>query len=523
MFAFAIWDAIRHRLFLARDHMGVKPLYYGIFGQYFLFASEVRTLLGTGLVPRRLDQAGLLNYLSFGSLYDPVTMIDGVSALRPGHYLTWEKGSLREIRYWDLATAATRIHHASLQSPASAQKSALEDDLHATLDESIRRQMVSDVPVGAFLSGGIDSSSLVGILARNGSKLDTFSIVFREADYSEAEYSRIVALKFGTRHHEIMVSQQNALDAVPGALDAMDLPTIDGFNTYVVSMQARAAGVKVVLSGLGADELFAGYSTFRSVQLMERFARFWRYLPGAARTLATKAFRQVAQPSDQNRKLTSLADGDARVLHPYFLSRMLFTPAQVDSLCLQNASFSSERANAALQEGLAQSSELDPINRISYLETHFYMLNTLLRDSDVMSMAHGLEIRVPFIDHLLAEKVLALPGTWKMSADKPKPLLVDSLRGELPEEIVHRRKRGFTLPFEHWLRDDLRPRVESTLLKSSDGPLASFLTRATIRAVWEEFLNGQTSWSRPWSLYVLEDISKNNPQRRPSFLIIERG
>ena len=507
MFAIAIWDGKRHRLFLARDHMGIKPLYYGEFGQYFLFASEVRTLLGTGLVPRRLDHAGVLNYLSFGSLYDPITLIDGVSALRPGHYLTWEKGSMRETKYWDLAAASTRIREISSPSPHSepnsAKRTALEEDMHVILDESIRSQMVSDVPVGAFLSGGIDSSALVGILARNGSKLDTFSIVFREADFSEAEYSRMVARKFGTKHHEIMVSQQSALDSVPGALDAMDLPTIDGFNTYLVSMHTRAAGVKVALSGLGADELFAGYSTFRTVRLMERFARRWRFLPGTVQRLSSRIFRNLARTSDQNRKLATLAYGDPRVPHPYFLSRMLFTPDQLDSLCLENAGLDS-RAGTELRQGLVDSFDLDHINRISYLETHFYMLNTLLRDSDVMSMAHGLEIRVPFIDHILAEKVLALPGVWKISSDLPKPLLINSLHGELPDEIVHRPKRGFTLPFEHWLRDEMRPEIEATLLKSSEGPLATVLSSAAILHVWEDFLNGRTSWSRPWSLYVLQ-------------------
>jgi asparagine synthase (glutamine-hydrolysing) len=496
MFAFAIWDAQRHRLFLARDPMGIKPLYYYASERCFLFSSEVRTLLGTGLVPRRVDQAGLLNYLAFGSLYDPITLIEGVSALRPGHYLVWEKGQIREVVYWDLARQG--VH------PAQLQRKNLEDELHATLDESVRMQMVSDVPVGVFLSGGIDSSSVAGILSRGGAHLNTFSIVFREVDYSEAQYSRVVARKFGTDHHEILVSQGDALDAIPAALEATDQPTIDGLNTYLIARQTRAAGIKVALSGLGGDELFAGYSTFHTVPRMERLTEFWRWVPRVARGPLASAFAFLAPDTDQNRKLAALARANGSVLHPYFLTRMLFTPLQRADLIRLHDEQPIERANMPLQESLGHARNLDPVNQISYLEARCYMLNTLLRDSDAMSMAHGLEIRVPLIDHHLAEKLLALPGAWKLDAHTPKPLLVGALRGALPDQIVHRRKRGFALPFEHWLRDELGSGVEQTLRRTADGPLASLLSPKTVLKTWEDFLRGRTSWSRPWSLYVLE-------------------
>ena len=498
MFAFAIWDARYHRLFVARDAMGIKPLYYASQGPYFLFASEVRTLLGTGLVPRRLDRAGLLNYLAFGSLYDPITLIEGVSALRPGHYLVWEKGSVRETMYWDLSAKQSSAH------PAVPERKHLEEELHAALDQSVRMQMVSEVPVGVFLSGGIDSSSLAGILSRGGSELSTFSIVFRESDYSEAEFSRMVASKFGTDHHEILVSQGDALDALPGSVQAMDQPTIDGLNTYLISRQTRAAGIKVALSGLGGDELFGGYSSFRAVPRMERFAGWWRYLPRLARALLAGAFALVAPTSDQNRKIATLVRANGSVPHPYFLARMLFTPSQRDALCAFQDEEVMERANAPLKESLDHTRNLDAINRVSYLEARCYMLNTLLRDADVMSMAHGLEVRVPLIDHVLAERLMAMPGGWKLDRDMPKPLLVGALSGTLPDEIVHRRKRGFTLPFEHWLRDELRPEIEQTLQRSADGALAAVLHPGAVRAIWDNFGRGTTFWSRPWALYVLQ-------------------
>ncbi len=497
MFAFAIWDAKRHKLLVARDPMGIKPLYYYSSPQHLLFASELRTLLGTGLVPRRLDHAGLISYLTFGSIYEPTTLIEGVRLLAPGHYLTWENGSLRDAAYWELKPDAE--HHAS-----EAQRTQLQDEVYATLDEAVRMQMVSDVPVGVFLSGGIDSSSLAGILSRGGSKISTFSIVFREADYSEAEYSRAVAQKFGTDHHEITVSQQDALNAIPGTVQAMDQPTIDGFNTYLVSQHTRAAGIKVALSGLGGDELFAGYSTFHTVPRMERFSQLWRHVPYVARRPLADAFALLAPDNDQNRKLAGLARANGNLLHPYFLSRMLFTPEQREGLLASPEPKAQGRANSPLAESLGQTAGLDPINRVSYLESRCYMLNTLLRDSDVMSMAHGLEIRVPLIDHLLAAKLLALPGAWKMDAHTPKPLLTGALRGALPDQIVHRHKRGFTLPFEHWLRGKLRPELDTVLGRVASGPLASVLSPAGAGNIWKDFQRGATSWSRPWSLYVLQ-------------------
>jgi asparagine synthase (glutamine-hydrolysing) len=505
MFAFAIWDAKRHRLFLARDPMGIKPLYYSSSGECFLFASEVRTLLGTGLVPRRLDRAGLVNYLTFGSLYDPITLIEGISALRPGHYLIWEKGSVRDVMYWDLAPHGEKKRAAAKNEQATdSERKHLVEDLHAELDKAVCSQMVSDVPVGVFLSGGIDSSSLVGILSRAGAPVNTFSIIFREEAFSEAEYARAVARAFGTDHQEILVSQNDVLDAIPHALQAMDQPTIDGLNTYLIARQTRAAGIKVALSGLGGDELFAGCSSFHAVPRMEHFARSWKYLPSPARWTVAAAFALLTSKTDQNRKLAELLRADGRLLHPYFLSRMLFTARWRESLLISRDDQARLRADAGLEDSLSRARSLDPINRISYLESRCYMLNTLLRDSDVMSMAHGLELRVPLIDHRLAEKLFAFPGAWKLSSRTPKPLLVGALHGVLPDQVVHRPKRGFTLPFEHWLREELRAGVEETLRKTAEGPLVTLLEPKAVQKVWKDFLRGRTSWSRPWSLYVLQ-------------------
>ncbi len=494
MFAFAIWDARAHQLLIARDPMGIKPLYYAQSGPFLIFTSEVRSVLGTGLIPRRLDRAGLLNFLTYGSAYDPFTLIEGVHALAPGHTLTWKAGEISITQYWDLVD-----EHPTADSA---------QDMHAlqsTLEEAVRLQLVSDVPVGVFLSGGIDSSALVSILSRGGVTPATFSIIFREADFSEAEYSRAVAKKFRTDHHEITISQNDVLDAIPSALSAMDLPTMDGINTYFVSRETRSAGVKVALSGLGGDEIFAGYSSFRSIPRAERFGRTWKHVPRSLRGSLASVFSAVAPRNDQNRKLETLARANGRILHPYFLTRTLFTPDQTEDLFPSADALIRQEAAASQCDSLQRAQALDPVNRVSYLESRCYMLNTLLRDADVMSMSQGLEVRVPLIDHQLAKTVMALPGASKLNGT-PKKLLVEALRGSLPEEIVHRAKRGFTLPFEHWMKQELRAQIEPILTakRIDEGPLGGMLHGNSVQRVWNDFLSGTVSWTRPWSLYVLE-------------------
>jgi asparagine synthase (glutamine-hydrolysing) len=510
MFAFAIWDAQRKRLFVARDPMGIKPLYYFQSDQHFLFASELRTLLGTGLVPRRMDGAGLESYLAFGSVYEPATLIEGLRMLGPGCFLTWEQGVARETQYWDLGGG--KNVGSSAKEPNSGARVQLEERVHATIDESVRMQLVSDVPVGVFLSGGIDSSALVGILRRSGVQPSTFSIVFREAEFSEAEHSRAVAERFKTDHHEITVSQEDVFATIPAAVGAMDQPTMDGVNTYFVSQQARAAGVKVALSGLGGDELFAGYSNFRSVPRMESFSQLWGHMPAGVRGAVAAAFTGLRPENDQNRKLAALVRENGRIVHPYFLARMLFTPEQRGALLaggkgmqgLPGAADVRCDGTSELRQRLARTAGMDAVNRVSYLEARCYMLNTLLRDSDFMSMAHGLEVRVPLIDHRLAEDALAVPGEWKLSRGTPKPLLLGALRGALPESIVHRPKRGFTLPFERWVREGLRTEVEASIKRIEDGAIGGRIDGRAARRVWSDFLRGATSWTRPWSLFVLE-------------------
>src|ERR1700674_4217839 len=328
MFAFALWDAPRKRLLLARDPMGVKPLYYHQSNQNFIFASEVRTLLQTGLVPRKADPTGVLSYLAFGSVYEPWTIVEGVMAVPPGHLLTLENGSLSSREYWNPLRSFSRGEVAA----PSGNGIATAHQLPEILRDAVLSHLVSDVPVGVFLSGGIDSSALVAILSHNGVRSNTFSLVFQEEEFNEGQYSREVAHPFGTEHLEIPVSQQDTLAVLPEALCAMDQPTIDGINTYLVSAKTRAAGVKVALTGLGADEMFAGYSNFRRVPKMEAFSKRFARLPRLARRPLSASVALFAGKDDRSRKLTQLATDHDSIVHPYFLVRMLFGAAERETL-----------------------------------------------------------------------------------------------------------------------------------------------------------------------------------------------
>jgi len=502
MFAFALWDAWRKRLLLARDPLGIKPLYYFQSAQTFIFASEVRTLLGTGLVPRNADSTGVLSYLEFGSVYEPWTLIEGVRSVPAGHLMRVENGSVASSEYWS-----------SLRDPSDIESSSRNgnnaNQLSATLRDAVLSHLVSDVPVGVFLSGGIDSSALVAVLSRNGVRPNTFSLVFAEEEFNEGQYSREIARRFGTDHHEIAVSQEDALATLPEALCAMDQPTIDGINTYLVSAKARGAGVKVALTGLGADEMFAGYLNFRRVPRMEKFFNQFARLPKAARRPLSAAVALLAGSGDRNRKIAELAGDRGSVVHPYFLARMLFRNSERRALFSRlDQDAAQQTLDQILQDSVEDSKSLDPVNRVSYLESKFYMRNTLLRDSDFMSMAHGLEVRVPFLDKALVEACFRIPGRLKVRGDLPKGLLLASLGVELPREIVNRPKRGFTLPFERWLRGEMKPVVEDTLLKGDWEQVS--IGAGAVRQVWNRFLAGETSWSRPWALFILKRWCEQN-------------
>jgi asparagine synthase (glutamine-hydrolysing) len=504
MFAFAIRDASREQLVLARDVLGIKPLYYFNDGTRFIFASEIRSLLSSGLVPKEMCPEGLSSYLSYGAVEAPLTIIKGVRMLLPGHYLTV---CCRDGKLDLVGKSFADDFYQQIEGDVPANRRDAVVRLREVLEDSVRQHLVSDVPVGAFLSGGIDSSAIVALMSRvSQERPRTFSVVFAEKEFTEAEYARLVSQKFGTEHREIRLTESEMLSLLPRALGDMDHPTIDGINTYVVSKAVHDAGIKVALSGLGGDELFAGYPSFRRAQLLQKLS----VVPKGLRTATASAGRALLHRSVQHRKAWDLLGGELSPQFAYTTSRQLFSPIEVAELmCARNR----RNGGTHLAAPSPASNGADFINAVSLCELKGYMADMLLRDTDQMSMAHSLEVRVPFIDSRVVPYVLSLPGSWKIDPRRPKPLLLDALGDLLPEQIWRRRKMGFTLPFERWMLSDLSREIDETL--GSGSITGGSVSQSFGAHIWANFKKGprRERWSRPWSLYVLSKWCELNGVR----------
>jgi asparagine synthase (glutamine-hydrolysing) len=504
MFALGLWEAARRRLVLLRDRLGIKPLYYYRDGDTFLFASEIRALLATGLVPRRLSRAAVESYLAYGSVQQPLTIIENVYAVLPGQALTLEDNRLASAPYWTL--------RADAGATQMSDERALVAEIGALLEEAVRLRLVSDVPVGVFLSGGVDSSAVVALMRRaTAGRISTFSVYFHEREFNERAHAEQVARRFETDHHPVLVTEKDLAAQVPAALRALDQPSVDGINSYVVSEAAARAGLKVAVSGLGGDEVFAGYSFFRRMIWSERQRAHMRRVPTGARRAAAAAIGIISSGS-RAAKLQGLLRGDDLREHSVLLHRQLFTAEQRQSLLEPNGFLPSQRERdlAELRAWDAHQSAhceaADAINQASVLELGGYLSNTLLRDTDAMSMAHSLEVRVPLIDHRVVERLLMVPGRVKVRARQPKWLLVEAV-GDLPREILARPKRGFEFPFKHWLLGSLREQVEDALHQPR---LDGLLRAEATQRLWRDFEAGRATWSRVWSLYALGSWARVN-------------
>jgi len=578
MFAFAVYDRRKDRssrqeqsageegiLFLARDRLGIKPLYYAeIRGQSseaggqqsavgnqlsavsrFLFASEVRTLLASGVVARRLSPAALESYLLFGSVCEPMTLVDNVLSLPPGHTMMiplgmiplGERRALEPTPYWNIGkrisqtasgrrTADDRGHSriVSKNGHAKPEPEATAARVRTLLEESVRSHLVSDVPVGVFLSGGIDSTSLAALASREVSGIHTFTVAFAEKEFSEAEIARRTAATFGTTHKEVLLTGDEMLAGLREAVGALDQPSMDGINTYFVSMSARQAGLKVTLSGLGGDEVFGGYSTFRRTPKYQRLAGAGAHVPSAVKSAVATAMSGAMSAAtsvaiggagnrfvagDATRKLSALWNTPGALPDPFYFGRTLFTPAQVSKFLTNDHRVAPTPWWNWLAASAQQARDLDPFAAVSCMEMQSYMVNTLLRDADSMSMAHSLEVRVPFLDHPLVEFVTSLPQAMKVRKGVPKALLVAALEDLLPSEVVNQTKRGFTFPWSEWLRGPLRKQIETGLSELSPA-LGEAMNAQEVQSIWQDYLDGNTSWSRPWSLYVLNEWVKRH-------------
>ena len=522
MFALAIYDKRagpgRERLLLARDHLGIKPLLVAHAGSRIVFASEVKALLASGLVERKIDVIALQQLLTYGSIYQPRTILQNVSMLLPAHRLIVDANGERVERYWSFGLDRFRGMRARPYDELAMEVASM-------LEQSVRLHMVSDVPVGAFLSGGVDSTFLVGLMAKAAShRIKTFSVGFEAegASLDESDEAERTAQFLGTDHTRVVITGTDVRDRIQHIVRSLDQPSVDGVNSYFVSMAARRS-VTVAISGTGGDEVFAGYPWFTQMALYEQQMRQkpWKATVTAllGNIVGHRAFDSLLSGRWAPELYNFLNRNDFLVhyantyqIFSFFDAAHLLSP-QLDS---------SARAGRLPVRDLQEIDELAAgtvVDRVSGLCLRGYTKNQLLRDIDAVSMAHSLEVRVPFLDVQLIDLALSLPMASKLgNADGvtnpaqatyresgSKKILIDAGRrlGLLPADVDCQPKRGFSLPFDFWLKGPLREVLEDTLSTETINN-RGFFQAEKIDRIKQVFFAGEVHWTRPWLISIIE-------------------
>ncbi len=493
MFAFALWDREEKKLIIARDRLGIKPLYFALKGKSLIFASELRAILATGLIKPKLDRFSLSDFVQYQTVHDQRTILSGMEMLPPAHVLILHDNEQTLKSYW-------RPEPLSLRIPSSREE--VVKALRTKLESAVALRLVADVPFGAFLSGGIDSSAIVALMSKHSdTQVNTFSVTFDEGEYSESRYAQQVAHLYHTAHTEIRLSPEDFLDNLPNALDHMDHPSGDGPNSFIVSKVTKEAGVTMALSGLGGDELFTGYGLFQQTSsLLDK--KWIEIYPMFLRRLLANVLKMVKKDAPGEKMASILTLQWMDLLHIYPEMRKVLPDHIIEDLL--NLSRGMERFSMPRQMRNWQGDwkSWPRMSQISWAEMNTYMRDVLLRDTDQMSMAHGLEVRVPFLDHRLVEFVLALPDEHKQGAST-KALLVDAMGKDLPREIVYRPKMGFTLPWEYWMKGPLKAFCEQHITALGQ---RGILNERVLQDIWKGFIKGDRryTYSRLWHFVVLE-------------------
>jgi asparagine synthase (glutamine-hydrolysing) len=499
MFALAIYDKKQRKLTLARDRMGKKPLHYALHNGNLYFASEIKSILAVAPELAEVNSQGLLEYLYYGYVPEPITAFTGIQKLPPGHLLEFQDGKICIRQYWDLPQYNTH-------SPKNEEECL--EELERRLFEATKIRLISDVPLGAFLSGGTDSSTVVALMARASSgPVKTFSIGFKKDDFNESNYARIVANTFGTDHHE-MILEPDVVQTVEHLTSSLEEPFGDSsmLPTYYVSQMARQH-VTVALSGDGGDEIFAGYDRYR----IHADRQIFEHIPGWARKFYRNQIFPRMPNSMQGRKLSyniSLPWQERYVDGLSFIPAMeRDTPILSDDFrkILQN----SDDPGNVLRRYFAQAPAKDPVDQILYVDTKTYMVADILAKVDRMSMLNSLEVRVPILDHEFVEWVTGLPPEWKLRGKQQKYILRKlAERLGVPREVLYRQKQGFSLPLVHWMRNELKDML-MILLEPRTLDRGYFQAAGVRKLMDDHLLRNKTMTGRIWRLLMFELWHRN--------------
>ncbi len=501
MFAVAIWDSLNRELFVARDRLGVKPFYYSQTPNgVFVFASEIRSILSSGLVPRKLNKSAVYDYLLYQSVYSPQTIVENVMQLPAGEFGIFSNSKLETKPYWRI--------EANKFDEDFDDEDAVRAKIKDLLLKSVERRMISDVRLGAFLSGGIDSSAVVGLMSEVSSQpVDSFSVTFTEKKFDESHFSNLVAKRFNTRHTSVCLTPSDFLAELPNALGAVDSPSGDGINTYIVSKATKKSGITVALSGLGGDELFAGYPNF------VRWTKTQNGALGKIPWTLRKPLSSVLSfsQSSKSQRLGQLVGADKLTLaNIYPLLRQVMSQQAASHLTANGGHNGNHklRIRSVLNDKASSIAKFPLLSQFSIAEMLGYTLDVLLKDTDQFSMASALEVREPFFDYKLVEYVLQVPDRLKFPT-YPKKLLVEAISPLLPDEVVHRPKMGFALPWAKWMRNELKEFCDSRIDALAD---MSIVEPDELRSRWKAFQNGSNGfkWSEFWHVIVLAEWLEHN-------------
>lgn len=512
MFAFAIWDERARKLFLARDRMGQKPMVYALGDDRLLFGSEIKAILQAPAVRRALNPVALDAYLTYLYVPHPLTMFQGIEKLPPAHFATYQDGRLHIERYWQVD-----YQHESAESIGT-----LREQLHERLDEAVRLRLRSDVPIGAFLSGGVDSTAIVGLMQRHlPGPARTFTIGFPVSDYDESAYARLAAKHLQTAHQEL-IAEADTVDLLPRLCWLFDEPFADSsaIPTYLVSQITREH-VKVALTGDGGDELFCGYPRYRTVHRLTAFDR----LPRSVKRVLTSQYWDQLPGGRGNRSLVARARQRLNVLRQSPTARYVHWVSLLDRRrrhALYSDAFAETIAGnepeAILEGALLRSSRRSAGTQAMLADLQTYLPGDLLTKVDIASMAHGLECRSPFMDHHVVELAASIPFRHHVSGDTAKPMLVGALGNMIPRAIARRPKMGFSVPLERWFRGQLRPLVREALL-TREAEERGYFEPAAVRRMVAEHMDGTSDRSQEiWALLCLEQWHRTylDPATPPS-------
>jgi asparagine synthase (glutamine-hydrolysing) len=498
MFAFAVWDAWEKSLWLVRDRLGVKPLYYTQAGGHLLFASEMKALLAHPSVPRRMNPQAVDDFLAYLYIPAPQTIFEGIKELPPAHWLRWHAGTLHLQRYWD-----------ALPQPEHYKEAAAQEEVAARLHDAVAIRRVSDVPLGAFLSGGLDSSSIVAWLARASTDpVRTFSLGFGagEERYTELEFARIAARHFGTEHRELEI-RPRSVALLPALVDHFDEPfgNPTALLMYELSKLTRQH-VTVALAGDAGDEVFLGYPRYRGVVLHQRAACLPHWMRRGMAGLSGWLSEDSSGAHQMRRRREFLETAGTTWEAAYIRWVTYFHPEERRALYTPefHAAVGSYRAEQFIESWFARVAHCAPLDQASYVDLHTFLPHNLLAYGDRMSMAHGLEVRLPFTDHRLIELALRLPSGLKLRGRKSKHVLREAMRAMLPEQILNRSKLGLNPPLGIWLRGELAGLVDQRLSPDAVRRAGWFRPQAVSRLI-QDFRTGRRDYSlHIWALLVLD-------------------